>query len=84
MGAFLTGAFALIFLPLAVIVGTPTEWLLRYITMIAERLSAHPFAATTVSISQQQLVVCYALLAMVIVYLQRRTKFEFRKSNIIE
>lgn len=84
LGAFLTGAFALIFLPLAVIVGTPTEWLLRYITMIAERLSAHPFAATTVSISQQQLVVCYALLAMVIVYLQRRTKFEFRKSNIIE
>ncbi len=84
LGAFLTGAAAITLGFLAVIVGFPTELALRYITFIAEKLSAHPFASVTVNISMQQLVFAYVLMFVGVVYLQRRTHFEFRKSSVIE
>lgn len=81
---FIAGIGALIFPAIATIVGLPASWLLGYMTSVAQYLSHVSWAVSAIQISSIVVIICYALLIAVCIYLWRVTKFDLKNANIIE
>lgn len=81
---FIAGIGALIVPGIATIVGLPASWLLGYMIHVANYLSNIPWATTSVSLPSWVIVSMYAGLIGLCVYLQRVTRFDLGKVNIVE
>jgi len=81
---FISGVGALIIPGLAAIIGLPATWLLQYMVGVANYLSKLPFAVTKVQLPGLGILACYLIILAVVIYLWRKTKFNFRDSNIVE
>ena len=64
--------------------GWPAENLLGYMTAMVDWLAKLPIASNEISFSLSSLIVSYLLLFSAMVYLKRRTNYNFRNYNIIE
>lgn len=81
---FVTGVVALA-LPLAgSMIGTPTEWLLTYMTTIAEFAADLPWAQTELKLEWWAGLIYYALLAGACWYMWWRTKYDLREVSLID
>ena len=69
---------------IASIAGWPGETLLRYMTTVVDYLAQQPLAGQEVSLSIEFVLVGYSLLIAAIIFLWRRTGYEFRDYNIVE
>lgn len=81
---FVAGMAATIWTGLGVLIGYPTTWLLTYMTATAEWLASLPWALREVAIEPWVVWCAYALLAVGMYYLWRKTKFDLGGSNIVE
>jgi competence protein ComEC len=81
---FIVGLGVLIVPALATIIGAPAEWLLRYMIIVAEQLAALPWAQTELVINGWVVTVFYVILAVFCVYVWRQTRYDLRRSNIVE
>ena len=81
---FIAGIAALVAPPLATIVGLPAQWLLTYMTTVAQYLAGLPWAQTIMEIPAWSVWIAYALIVAVCVYMWRITKYNLRDSNIVE
>ena len=82
--SFIGGISGLIYAPLAWLIALPSEMLLRYMTWVVEKMSQVPLASRTLSIGVEAVIVLYLFIFVAIVYMWRRTGYEFHKSNLIE
>jgi competence protein ComEC len=64
--------------------GSLAEWLLRYMTTIAESLAKLPWAQTTLSADWRFAMFYYAAIVAACLYMWRRTKYSLRDSSIVE
>jgi competence protein ComEC len=74
----------ILFVPIAWLFGFPAEWLLRYMTTVADRLAQVPYANAEVTITSATVLAMYVGLIGIMVYLWRRTGYALRDSNIVE
>lgn len=81
---FLTGLAVIFFAPLAVLLGAATTALLHYMTTVAQFLAGLPWALTKIQISGWIVVLYYAVLIGLCLYVWRTTKYNLRDSNIVE
>lgn len=81
---FLAGLGVLIVPALATIVGLPATWLLGYMTWVADYLSKLPWAVSQLELSTLGMIICYAVLVALCIVLWRITRYDLRKTNIIE
>jgi len=81
---FIVGMTALVYPPIAEIVGMPASWLLHYMTFTSQYLASLPWAKTIV-VTPWWVIVTYIILLVVgCIYMQRKTGFKLREVNIIE
>jgi competence protein ComEC len=66
------------------VIAWPAELILSYMTFITKRLAQLPMASVEVKVSLTALVLSYLLLITSMLFLWRRTGYEFRKYNVIE
>lgn len=66
------------------IVALPGNWLLTYMTWIINLLAELPWASMEVSISVPAALAMYGVIFVVLVWLKRRTRFSFRRVNLVE
>jgi competence protein ComEC len=81
---FISGVGALLIPAYAAIFGAPASWLLQYMTTVTQYLAQIPWAQTQADIQPWMLGAAYFGIVLVCVYMWRKTKFNFRGSNIIE
>ena len=81
---FVAGLGGLIVPSLAEFAGLPATWLLQYMTATAQYFSQLPWAQTELSIGLVFIVLYYAVLAVICLYIARVTKFKLREVNIVE
>jgi len=81
---FVGGIGAVIAPSIATIIGLPAQWLLTYMTTVAQYVAGLSWAQTTVEIQGWMLWVAYAAIVLICVYLWRATKYNLRDANIIE
>lgn len=80
----IAGAGGLALPSLAGIIGWPAEILLRYMTTVVDKLAVLPQATSEIKFTGTLVVVSYLLILSAMIYLWRRTNYEFRNYNIIE
>ncbi len=68
----------------AEIIGLPAELVLRYITTVVNSLAQLPLASSEIVFSTTTVLVSYIVIVVGMVYMWRRTGYEFRSYNIIE
>lgn len=71
-------------LPSLAIVGLPAQWLLGYMTYIAETSAKVSWAQIDLRLEWWNVAIYYVLLALVCIYMRWRTGYNMRTSNIIE
>lgn len=81
---FIAGLVGLLVPSIAGVVGWPGEFILSYMTTIIERLAALPQATSEVAIGISFAIFWYAGLFITMVYLWRRSGYEFRTYSMIE
>lgn len=81
---FAAGIFALVIPATSSIVGLPAEWLLGYMTSVAQYLSGLPWAVSEVSMNWLGLMACYILIISLCVYMWRKTGYNLREANLVE
>lgn len=81
---FVAGIGVMIAPFVAEIVGLPAEWLLGYMTAVAQYLAELPWAQTTLAVQPWMAWAAYALIAALCIWLWRATKHDLRDSNIVE
>ena len=81
---FLCGIFAIIFPMFAILLAYPTQWLLGYMISIANYLSELPWVQTALAVNGWVVAAMYLLLLSACFYLWRETKYDFRKTSIVE
>jgi competence protein ComEC len=81
---FIGGIGAIATPGLATIIGLPAQWLLTYMTTVAQYVAGLSWAQTTVEIQGWMVWVAYAAIAVICMYLWRVTKYNLRDANIIE
>lgn len=81
---FAAGIGAILIPSAAGVIGLPAEWLLGYMTWVAQYLAGLPWAQTTMSIQPWMTWAAYGVIAGVCMYLWRVTKYDLRDSNIVE
>ena len=81
---FLCGLFAIAFPFAAVLVALPAQWLLGYMVGAADFLAKLPWAQSTLTVNGWIVAGIYVLLATAMVYMWRKTKYNFRSSSIVE
>lgn len=81
---FMAGVGALVLPPLASVVGWPAQWLLGYMTSVAQYVAHIPWAQTSLSINGMFVGIFYGLLVATCLYAWRKTRFNLRDSNIVE
>ncbi len=68
----------------AVIVGAPAYFVLRYMTTVINYLAQLPLATAELKFNQTTVIVFYLSLIVAMIYMWRRTRFQFRNFNVIE
>lgn len=81
---FIAGVCVMVIPATAVFVGLPAQRLLTYMTTTAEYFAGLPWAQTTVEIQPWMTWLAYAGIIGLCFYLQRATKYDLGKTNIIE
>ena len=81
---FAAGVAGFLIPALAGFVALPAYWLLSYMTWAIELLAGLPWASAELQIDLPLMIAMYGALCLLIVYLKRRTKFSFRRVNIVE
>jgi competence protein ComEC len=81
---FIAGIGALLLPAFATAVGLPAQWLLQYMTAVAEYVAGLPWAQTEVNISPIIAYSFYVVLVGTCLYMWRKTKFSLRDSSIVE
>lgn len=81
---FMTGITGVIAAPAAFIVGWPAQIVMGYMTAIVGWLAQSPFAGFEVTFTSSLVIVSYIVIFVAIMFLHRRTKYEFRDYNVIE
>ena len=81
---FIAGVGGLIVPAIADALGAPAQWLLQYMTSVAQYVSHLPWAQTKLEMSGWIVGLAYVAIAAVCVYIWRKTKFNLRDSNIVE
>lgn len=81
---FVAGLAGLLLTSLAGAVGLPAYWLLHYMTSVVQWLATIPNANIKVSFGVAGVIISYILLIIFAIALQRMTKHDFRKDNLIE
>jgi competence protein ComEC len=66
------------------VIAWPAEFILSYMTFITNRLAQLPMASVEVKVSLTALILSYLILITSMIFLWRRTGYEFRKYNVIE
>ncbi|MDO4773644.1 MAG: ComEC/Rec2 family competence protein [Candidatus Saccharibacteria bacterium] len=66
------------------LLAAPTEWLLQYMIHVAQWLAGQEWAQMEIKIVWWQAVVAYAVIAAAMWWMQRQTRVDVRKSNIVE
>lgn len=80
---FIAGIVGLLSFPLSLI-AAPSIFVLSYMTFVVDKLAALPFSIIEIQISVQQLASIYLVIILVMIYLWRRTNYDFMKTNIVE
>jgi competence protein ComEC len=83
LGTFIAGLSGIVVPSIAVIFAFPAIVLLRYMTWVVDRLSQLPLASAELSFSISAVVGMYCFLFVLMVFLQRRTGYELRKTNVV-
>lgn len=81
---FVAGLGGLVLPGLATIIGAPATWLLHYMVSVAEYLASLPWAMSAVDIKWWVIVIYYATLIGVCLYMWRKTKYSLRDTNLVE
>jgi competence protein ComEC len=81
---FFAGLAGLFAPTIAQIAGLPAFWSLKYMTAIVEWIGDLPFAKGEIEFGIAALVGTYLAIIGVLIYLWRKTKFNFSKSNFLE
>ncbi len=81
---FIAGICGLLLPSAASMVGWPAEVVMRYMTSVVDILAQQPSATSEVKFSITSVLIFYVVLVGAMVYLWRRTHYEFRDYNIIE
>jgi competence protein ComEC len=81
---FIAGVLAIIFPPIATIVGLPASWLLHYMTTVSQYVAGLPWAQTELTISPFVAYGFYGVIIVACVYAWRKTKFKLQDNSIIE
>jgi competence protein ComEC len=81
---FISGVAALAVPAIGWLVGTPTTWLLTYMTEVATRLSEVPWAQWELTVPWWFGIVYYALLAALCFVMWKVTRHDLRSVNLIE
>lgn len=68
----------------ASIVGFPAELVLRYITSVVNVLAQLPLASSEIVFSITTVIISYIVIITMMIYMWRRTGYEFRSYNVIE
>lgn len=68
---------------MAAAIGFPAFAVLTYMTTVTEKLAGLPWASGSLSFGIGGLVLCYALLIGICIYIWRKTRYNFRGDNII-
>ena len=69
---------------IAELIAAPTEWLLGYMVWVGKWLAGQPWAQTELAINWWQAALAYALLGAAMWWMQRQTRTQLHKVNIIE
>ncbi len=81
---FVAGVGGLSVPSIAGVIGWPAEILLRYMTTIVDKLAVLPQATSEIKFTSTLVIVSYISIFSLMIYLWRRTNYEFRNYNIIE
>ena len=66
------------------VLALPTTWLLKYMTYVAQWLADQPWSQSDIAINGAMTFVAYVVLAGVIWWMMRKTKFKFEEANIVQ
>ena len=81
---FVAGIAAFIIPAWAVIIGAPAQWLLGYMIYVVHTLAGVPWATVTIELPVWTLAIMYGILILLCVYLQRVTRYDLGRVNIVE
>lgn len=81
---FIAGIAAIINPAIGILFGYPAYFVLRYMTYVVDWFAQIPNGSLKISISIYGLIIFYAALLALAVYMQIKTKHNFRNDNIIE
>ncbi|MBI3494452.1 ComEC/Rec2 family competence protein [Candidatus Saccharibacteria bacterium] len=81
---FMTGLAATFLPAIAVLFGYPSQILLGYMTSVVQLFVNLPNASVEVSIGVIGLIISYAVLVGLAIFLQLKTKHDFRNDNLVE
>jgi len=81
---FIAGIGGLMFPSIAPIVGFPAELLLNYMTQTAQYFANLSWAQSDIAIELWHVIGLYMILVAFCFYMQRKTKYQLRDSNIVE
>lgn len=81
---FAAGIGSLILPAVAWLTAMPAAWLLRYMVFVAEYFAGLPWAVSAVRFSTLNVLVCYAAIVAICIYMWRVTKFNLRQTNLVE
>lgn len=68
----------------AMVVGWPAYFVLRYMTTVVDYLAQLPLASAEIKFTASTMIVSYILILLAMVYMWRRTNYQFRNYNVIE
>ena len=81
---FVAGIGALFLPGAALIIGLPVTWLLSYMVKVTEFLASLPWALSKIKPQFWMVIVYYAVLICACFYMQRKTKYNLRDTNLVE
>jgi competence protein ComEC len=65
-------------------IGVPAEFILRYMTTVINYLAQLPLASAEIVFSMTTVVVSYLLIFVAMLFMWRKTNYQFRNYNVIE
>ncbi len=81
---FVAGMGSFVFPMAASAIGLPAQWLLSYMTSIAEYFAGLPWALTIIEIQPWMAWAAYGCIVGVCIYLWRATKYDLARHNLVE
>jgi competence protein ComEC len=81
---FIAGVGTLALPSLSDLFGVPAQWLLGYMTSVAQYMAGVPWAQTTLAINGIIVGIVYMAIVAACLYMWRKTRYNLRESNVIE